>query len=69
MYVLIDKKGNIINEGDLLSDPDTGRVGTYTGWMPPHQRNPEGLAYIKFKDKKWEDSFLPPNIDCKLVDI
>lgn len=69
MYVLINNNGDIIKEGDTLKDPQTNREGEYTGWMPPHQRNPDGLAYIKFEDKQWDDSFLPPNIDCKLVNI
>lgn len=69
MYVLVNKQGDIINEGEDLKDPQTGKVGRYTGWMPPHQHNPEGLAYIQFIGKEWEDSFLPPNINCKLIDI
>lgn len=69
MLVLVNKEGNIINEGDDITDPETGRTGKYTGWMPPHNRNLHGLVYIRFEDKKWDDSFLPYNLDCKLVDI
>lgn len=69
MYVLVNENGDIVNEGSELEDPQTGRVGTYTGWMPPHQRNEQGLVYIQFPGKEWEDSFLPNNINCKLVDI
>ena len=69
MLVLVNNVGDIIEEGEELTDPQTGRTGIYTGWMPPHVHNPEGLAYIQFKGKEWEESFLPPNINCKLLDI
>jgi len=69
MYCAINKNGDILEEGTELEDPVTGKVGKYTGWMPPHQHNPEGLMYIQFEGKEWEDSFLPPNINCKLVYI
>jgi len=70
MVVLVNNEtGRIINEGDALLDSTTGRTGKYTGWMPAHARNSEGLIYIRFPGKEWDESFLPPNIGCKLVDI
>lgn len=69
MLVLVNKEGDIVEEGGKITNPSTGDVGVYTGWMPPHSRNEHGLAYVQFEGKEWEDSFLPYNLDCKLVDI
>ena len=71
MVVLVNNTtGKIIAEGDDVTvTQGVERTGKYTGWMPPHQRNEEGLAYVKFEDKKWDESFLPSYLGCKLIKL
>jgi hypothetical protein len=70
MVILVQAKSRqIINVGDKVEDPETNRVGSYTGWMPAHPRNPEGLAYVRFTGEDWDESFLPSSIRCKLIPL
>ena len=70
MVVLVNSTtGKIINEEEQVTVVFDGRVGTYTGWMPPHPRNEEGLAYVRFEGKSWDESFLPSYLGCKLIKL
>ena len=70
LVALVDQTtGKIIQENESVTVCGDGRVGTYTGWMPPHPRNEEGLVYVKFENKDWDESFLPSYLGCKLIKL